>query len=190
MLPPVIHNPQNVECTFRPLQTDEVDEAYAAYLEVCAWLQRRQIRLWLQPLPPEKFKERQVRGELFGLFAGRELAVSLALLNETPAHWQDELGPEPIWWLSTVATSVKFKGRGLGERAVAQAITWLARKGATEVLLDCALGFLPRFYQRCGFSALIEKDVTFSSGNTYPLVLMKKDIAAVAVAEEVKNSVA
>ena len=185
----VMPNLENADLNFRPLRADEVDAAYAVYLEACAWLRRQQIRLWLQPLPPEKFKERQVHGELFGLFAGRELAVTLAIVNEVPAHWRDELGDEPCWWLSTIATAVECKGRRLGERAVAEATAWLARKGATEVLLDCALGFLPRFYQRCGFSALIEKDVAFPSGNNYPLVLMKRDIVPVAT-EEVKNNVA
>ncbi|HTQ31160.1 MAG TPA: GNAT family N-acetyltransferase [Opitutaceae bacterium] len=180
---------ENLELTFRSLRAYEIDEAHAVYLEACAWLRRQEIRLWLQPLPREKFMDRQQRGELFGLFAGRELAVTLAITNEAPAHWQDELGDEPNWWLGTIATAAKFKGRGLGERAVAEATRWLGRRGTAEVLLDCATGFLPRFYQRCGFWALIEKDVTLAGGNTHPLVLMKMDIAPVA-AEEVKNNVA
>ncbi len=184
-----MHNAENQELVFRSLRTYEIDEAYAVYLEACAWLRRQEIRLWLQPLPREKFMDRQQRGELFGLFAGRELAVVLAVANEAPEHWRDELGSEPCWWLGTIATAAKFRGRGLGERAVAEAVKWLGRRGVAEVLLDCATGFLPRLYQRCGFWALIEKDVALAGGDTHPLVLMKMDIAPVA-AEEVKNNVA
>jgi GNAT superfamily N-acetyltransferase len=160
------------------LRPDEIDRSYDVYEQVRGWLKASSIHLWVTALPKEKFIERQKRGELFGLFEGCELAVILAIVHDSPTYWQDEIGSAPEWWFSTIATAPNFRGRKLGELAIAMAIIWLGEQKVRTVYLDCARGFLPAFYQRCGFSRIAEKNVTFPSGNTYPLVLMKKEIVA------------
>jgi hypothetical protein len=50
--------------------------------------------------------------------------------------------------------------------------------GASEVFLDCVdTGFLPRYYLSLGYEVLAQKDITYPSGNTFPMVLMKKHTA-------------
>jgi hypothetical protein len=159
---------------FRTLRADEVDQCYNVYQQVRYWLKSRNIHLWVTALPKQKFVERQERGELFGLFEGSELAVILAIIYDMPSYWRDEIGTEAEWWLSTLATAPRFRGEKLGEQAVAKAIIWLCESKAQSVYLDCASGFLPAFYQRSEFSTITEKEVSFPSGNTYPLVLMKR----------------
>jgi len=50
--------------------------------------------------------------------------------------------------------------------------------GVRDVYLDCvdAGGFLPAFYERLGFAKVCERSITYSSGNTFPMVLMKKEL--------------
>jgi ribosomal protein S18 acetylase RimI-like enzyme len=45
------------------------------------------------------------------------------------------------------------------------------------VYLDCVdvAGFLPAFYERLGFAKVVERDIAYSSGNRFPMVLMRKE---------------
>jgi len=165
---------------FRPLAGSEAELAYTVYLEACRWLNDRGIREWLVPLPRDVYDGRQERGENFGLFLGGELAVVCALVQGTPAEWADCISEPETSWLNNLATAQSFRGRGLGGLAARMACEHLARSGARSVWLDCVdvAGFLPAFYERLGFVKTCEREITYPSGNTYPMVLMRRDLNA------------
>jgi hypothetical protein len=49
--------------------------------------------------------------------------------------------------------------------------------GANEVFIDCVDGgFLPPYYAGIGYEALGHKEITYPSGNTFPMVLMRKEL--------------
>jgi ribosomal protein S18 acetylase RimI-like enzyme len=164
--------------SLRGLRDDEVGYAYEIYLQACAWLKGKGVRQWLTPKPRATFDERQERGENFGLFLGSDLAAIVTLSLEVHEHWRGELGGEGRWWLHTLAVAPGFRGRRLGGEAVAAAASLLRSKGALELLLDCgADGILPGYYGRLGFHALANKAITYPSGNTYPIALMRLALA-------------
>jgi ribosomal protein S18 acetylase RimI-like enzyme len=75
-----------------------------------------------------------------------------------------------------LATAQNFRGRRLGEVAVRMACEHLVIAGVNVVHLDCVDvdGFLPAFYERLGFVKVAERNITYPSGNSFPMVLMRK----------------
>ncbi|HXN34983.1 MAG TPA: GNAT family N-acetyltransferase [Opitutaceae bacterium] len=164
--------------SLRGLRDDEIGFAYEIYLQACAWLKGKGVRQWLTPKPRATFEGRQARGENFGLFLGSDLAVIVTLSLEVHEYWRGELGGEGRWWLHTLAVAPGFRGRRLGEEAVAAAASLLRSKAVPELYLDCgADGILPAYYGRLGFGTLANKAITYPSGNTYPIVLMRMALA-------------
>lgn len=165
--------------SLRALRDDEIERAYGIYLAACAWLKGKGVRQWMTPKPSPAFDERQIRGENYGLFLGNDLVAIATLSLEVHVYWTEELGSERRWWLHTLAVAPGFHGRSLGEEAVAAAATLLHSRGAGELWLDCgADGVLPGYYGELGFAVLGKKDIAYPSGNTYPIMLMRKVIEA------------
>ena len=166
----------------RALHGREVDAAYRVYGEAFEWLKRNGVRQWLVPIPRGVYAQMQKHGDNVGLFVGKELAVVLSLRHEASPYWREELGDERRWWLSTLATAERFRGRKLGERAVEEAWVLAQVKGAGALFLDYvdARGFLPAFYRRLGYSDLARKIITYPSGNSFPMVLMRKTASGAA----------
>jgi ribosomal protein S18 acetylase RimI-like enzyme len=161
---------------FRGIQSAEVDEAYRIYMEAFDWLKAKGVRQWLVPIPKDKYLDRQQRGENFGLFIGGRVTAIVSLAWEVSPFWQNEVGAVAYWWLSMLAIATEFRGLKIGEQTVLEAENWLRGKGATEMFLDCVheRGFLPSFYKRLGYDEVFRKSITYPSGNTFPMVLMKK----------------
>lgn len=162
----------------RPLRDDEVDEAYGVYLEAVGWLRCAGIRQWMTAMPRARFDARQDHDENFGWFVSGELAAIFSIVREVTAHWQHVLaGDEPRPWLSTLVMAAPFRGSGLGAYVVTSALKVLHAQGEPTAYLDCSdAGFLPDFYQRLGFRVLDRKSVTYASGDTYPMVLMSRNL--------------
>ena len=161
--------------SFSALTVAEIEPAHALYLEVAAWLKMKGIRQWLRPLTLEEFQKRQARGELFGAFADHRLVATVALAFEEDDDWRQHVGDEKHWWLKTLAVTRTGGGRGLGQRTVQAGEAHLARAGAKEVYLECVdTGFLPGYYERLGYSVLKRATITYPSGNTFPVALMRK----------------
>lgn len=161
----------------RGLRIDEVEAAYAIYLEACTWLKEKGVKQWLSPKPKTVFEARQRQGENYGLFLGTDLVAIATLSYETHECWKEELGAAMRWWLHTLAIAPRYRRRRLGEEAVAAAESFLHSKEASELFLDCgADGILPAYYGKLGYDALANKAITYPSGNTYPIVLMRKVI--------------
>jgi hypothetical protein len=149
----------------RGLRIDEVEAAYAIYLEACTWLKEKGVKQWLSPKPKTVFVARQRQGENYGLFLGTDLVAIATLSFETHECWKEELG------------AAMRRRRRLGEETVAAAESFLHSKEASELFLDCgADGILPAYYGKLGYDALANKAITYPSGNTYPIVLMRKVI--------------
>jgi GNAT superfamily N-acetyltransferase len=158
----------------RALRNDEVDAAYEIQLEACAWLKRKGVRQWLSPKPRAVYYERQEKGENFGLCLGDSLAATMALSFEVHPYWREELGTEPRWWLHTLVVAPGFRGKRVGEEAVSAAVALARSRGAGDLVLDCGTdGVLPAYYGRLGFETVAQKDITYPSGNTYPITLMR-----------------
>ena len=170
--------PEESGPVLRRLAANESDLGYSIYMEAFRWLNAKGIRQWLVPLRRDIYENRQEHGENLGLFIGEDLAVVLSVVRGTPAEWADCISEQGTWWLQNVATAQAFRGRELGEVAVGMAGQHLAQLGVRDVYLDCTdvRGFLPAFYERLGFAKLCERSITYSSGNTFPMVLMKKEL--------------
>jgi GNAT superfamily N-acetyltransferase len=169
--------PASPRPSLRALRDDEVDAAYEIYLQTCAWLQQKGVKQWLVPKPRTTFGARQDRGENYGFFLAADLVAIVSLGFEIHPHWEEQLGAEKRWWLHTLAVAPQTRGRRLGVETVSSAVSLLRAKGATELFLDCdAKGILPVYYGKLGFEAVAEKGICFPSGNTFPIVLMRKII--------------
>jgi ribosomal protein S18 acetylase RimI-like enzyme len=161
----------------RALRGDEVEVAYGIYLQACEWLKRKGVRQWMVPKPRATFDARQRRGENYGLFLGHNLVAIVTLSFEVHAHWREKLGANKRWWLHTLAVAPDSRGRRLGEETVLAAVSLLGSRGASELLLDCgADGVLPEYYGKLGFEALEKKGIAYPSGNTFLIVLMRRNI--------------
>lgn len=168
------------EIFFRQLTSDETDAGHAIIKDAFEWLKAKKIRQWLVEFPRLAYSERQMQGSNFGLFCNGELAVILSLIDSRPECWMSDLPNKNVWWLCTMAAARQFRGRRLGEQAVLEASTFLQNKMVDCLYLDCVNGgFLPQFYKKIGFAEVTRKDITYPSGNTFEMVLMRKKLRGV-----------
>lgn len=159
----------------REVATTEVDAAHALYLEVFAWLKTKGVRQWLRALPRAEFQERQARDELFACFEGGRMAAIVTLALEADADWMQHLGPDKRWWLKSLAVARLHGGKDIGAQVIGECEKHLIGAGATEVYLECVdTGFLPRYYERLGYEVVKRATITYPSGNTFPVALMRK----------------
>lgn len=162
-----------------PATPEEISAVYGLYLEVVDWLMAKGLRQWQRPLPVEEFHHRQARGELFAARRDNRITAIVTLAFEKDPDWQEVVGPEKNWWLKTLAISRACHGQGLGGQVMQACETHLARSGARAVWLECVeAGFLPDYYARLGYEVIKRKTITYPSGNTFPVVLMRKDCAS------------
>jgi len=164
------------EHEFRPINSSEVESAYAVYLRVFEWLNAKGVRQWLRALPFEVFLERERKKELFGCFIEKRIAGVVSMALEASPYWP-ELGEESRWWIKTLAVDRKWRGAGVGVVTMRGCENRVWDAGAAEVFLDCVdVGFLPRYYAGSGYAVLGRKDITDPSGNTFHVALMKKKL--------------
>jgi hypothetical protein len=162
---------------FRPVSVDEVDVAYRLYVEAFEWLKRKGVRQWLRALPREEFTERQARGELFALFVAGKMAAMVTLAFEQDGDWQKYLPAGKRWWLKTLTVARTHGGRAVGEEVLRRAEAQLAAAGTQEVYLECVdAGFLPDYYAHLGYEIRQRAEITYPSGNTFLVCLMRKGL--------------
>jgi predicted N-acetyltransferase YhbS len=154
----------------------ETEDAYSAYLGVFSWLSEKGVRQWLHALPQDAFRERQRRGELFLYSCDDEIAAVVTLARECSPYWQEKLGEKVHWWIKSLAVVRKWRGAGVGKRVMQECEALARQAGAAQVFLDCVeTGFLPAYYARLGYDELGRKEITYPSGNTFLVALMKKE---------------
>jgi ribosomal protein S18 acetylase RimI-like enzyme len=162
---------------FRQVAVSEIGDAYATYIEVFEWLNAKGVRQWIRAVAREEFAERQRKGELFAHYLGGRLAAVVILAFEVSSYWPEKIGTDRRWWIKTLAVGRRCPGAGVGKRVMQESEAQIRGTGATEALLDCVdVGFLPGYYMQLGYEELGRKDITYPSGNTFPMVLMKKNL--------------
>jgi GNAT superfamily N-acetyltransferase len=160
---------------FRQVTATEVGAVYTVYGEVVAWLKAKGIRQWLRPLTAEEFTERQARGELFALFVDDRMAAHAALAFEADTDWRQQLDNQKRWWLKTLTVARAHKGRGLGAKVVERCEALVHQSGGKELYLECVdAGYLPDYYAGLGYELLVRTNITYPSGNTFLVALMRK----------------
>jgi GNAT superfamily N-acetyltransferase len=160
----------------RPVTIEEIGAAHRVYLEVVDWLKALGVRQWLRALPEEVFRERQARGELFAGHLESRMAAIVTIAFEEDADWSEVVGPGKNWWIKTLATNRAFRRQNLGGQVMQACETRLIKSGAREVWLECVdAGFLPDYYAQFGYAVIKCKTITYPSGNTFEVTLMRKD---------------
>lgn len=157
---------------FRPLVEAELEAAHAIIADVTAWLAARGIVQWPTLMPMERYRERQARGENFGLFEPGLTAV-MTLAPAEPEYWQGRATVAPFWWLSTLAASREHPGAG--RRALTAAEDAARAYGVNAIYLDCVDrdDALPSFYRGAGYTQLDRKEVWYG----WPMCLFEKRLA-------------
>ena len=164
----------SVRYEFRAIADSEVESAYAVYLGVFEWLGAKGVRQWLCALPLDTFQERERKKELFGCFMDKRVAAVVTVALEPSPYWP-ELGGESRWWIKTLAVDRGARGAGVGTVTMRECESLAWNAGAAEIFLDCVdVGFLPAYYAGIGYTVLSRKDITYPSGNTFHVALMKK----------------
>ncbi len=162
---------------FRQVADAEIAAAYSIYLGVVDWLKARGVRQWLRVLPEDEFLGRQARGELFAGYVEDRMAAIVTVALEEDPDWTECVGTDKNWWIKTLAVSRAFGGRDLGTQMMSASEVHATRAGAKAIHLECVVGFLPGYYTRCGYEELKRKSITYPSGNTFLVALMRKNLA-------------
>jgi predicted N-acetyltransferase YhbS len=162
----------------RRLQEEEFDRAYDIYLDAFEWLKAKGVRQWLVPISRTTYQERHLRGENFGYFISGELYAIVSLAYIPTKYWTAQLGEVPQWCISMLAVSASCHGMSIGRETVRAVEDYVRTLNGKEVFLDCVdeKGFLPLYYGNLGYSVVARQDITYPSGNTFPMVLMRKEI--------------
>ena len=163
---------------FHQITDAQLENAHTVYLEIFAWLKAKGVRQWLRPISREVFVERHQRGELFALSSDNVLTAIVTVAFEINSYWPEKIGESRRWWIKSLGVARLCHNAGIGRQMMEACERHLRTTGATEVFLDCVDGgFLPAYYARLGYDEISRKDITYPSGNTFPMVLMKKPLA-------------
>ena len=159
---------------FRPLGDAEVRRAHAILCEAAEWLNGRNIRQWPIPLPMTVYQEWHRKGWNYGLLVDGGLAVVLSLVQEPLVGWLGVADCDTVLWLHSLATSARFRGRGLGREATYRAID-IAKDRSVDLYLTCVYGtgFLVSYYRALGFEQLARQTKYYGEHGSFDMVLMR-----------------
>ena len=162
-----------------PLAVADVPRAHAIYSQTFDWLTVKGVRQWLLRLDVATFAKRQAANEAFAIHVDGTLAGCVFVPFETLSYYGDELKTVPRWWMHTLVIDRAFAGRGVGKLAVAAVCDPLRERGGDTVWLHCVndanhAEVIPSYYQRLGFEEVLRTEVTYPSGNAFPMVVMRK----------------
>ena len=161
------------------LVESDVSAAHAIYNRTFDWLTAKGVRQWLLQLDEATFAKRQAAGEAFAIHVDGVLAGCVFVPFETLGYYGDELKTVPRWWMHTLVIDRAFAGLGVGERAVAAVCNLVRERGGDSVWLHCVndanhAEVIPSYYARLGFDEVMRAEVTYPSGNAFPMVVMRK----------------
>lgn len=164
---------------FRKLRDEEIAEGHRIIRESFAQVEQKGISIGPPVVPFETYQYWHSLGEVFGLFEGDTLAVSLCLVSAKDPEWVPWSGPEPVTWLYSLATHQDFRGKKLGKKAVEKGMDWLKKNNATTHLYltcICDPDFLPNFYRELGFEKLTEATMFYPESGNCTLGLFSKKL--------------
>ena len=162
-----------------PLRFADVPAAHAIYNRTFDWLAEKGVRQWLLRLDEATFAKRQTAGEAFALHVDGLLAGCVFVPFETIAYYDDELKDSPRWWMHTLVIDRAFAGRRIGEQAVSAVCELVRARSGDSVWLHCVndpnhAEVIPSYYARLGFDGVKRAEVTYPSGNAFPMVVMRR----------------
>lgn len=160
--------------TYRRLTVDDEDAAYAILPRASAWLRGRGIRQWEQPLPRKVYHRRMERGENVALCDATGPVAIASLLHQHETGWAAWV-PGAVWWLSTLAVTDAWRGRGVGAELVRRCCADLATRSIEALHLDCAVGPLQAYYARLGFVELARAELIYWNG-AFAMALMRRAV--------------
>lgn len=160
---------------FRTLESSEVEAAYSIYMDTFNWLKKKEIRQWLVPKKQELFEKDRANKGLYGLFVGNMLACIACMDIIASGGWSDITLASNALWIYRLAVADFFRGRKLGEYMMERLKDCARTMNKSHLYLDCVDvdNFLPAYYEKLGFRRLGAKDITYPSGNTFPMVLLE-----------------
>ena len=152
---------------FRNINDSELDQAYNIVCETVEWLQSKNIKQWIGPIPFEIYKKRQIKKENYGLFHDGILKVVVSIVFESISMWNDKIGSDKNWWIHTLATSNQYRGKKFGRILIQKAIKYLVAQNIENFYLDCMYGngFLPNFYRWLGFQQILSRKIAIEKGS-------------------------
>jgi predicted N-acetyltransferase YhbS len=175
--PRIGHIDSSMRASFRRISIDEISAAHSAYVGVYEWLNAKGVRQWLRALSEETFAERQRDGQLFALHVDDRVAAVVTLAFEVNSYWIETIGDQSRWWIKSLAVVRAWRGEGVGKHVMMECEAVVRDARANQVFIDCVDGgFLPPYYAGLGYRAIAQKEITYPSGNTFPMVLMRKEL--------------
>ena len=164
-----------------PLLPTEVAATHMIYNRAFDWLAAKGVRQWLLRLDEGSFAKRQAAGEAYAIRVDGALAGSVFVPFETIAYYGEALRQAPRWWLHTLVIDRAFAGKGIGEQAVEAICTAVQARGGESLWLHCVNDaghpeVMPRYYARLGFTEFLRTEVTYPSGNAFPMVVMQRTL--------------
>ena len=139
--------------TDTPVSDDQVEEAFGILGEIGRWLAANGRNQRISSTPFESYLRWQHERVNYCIHCNGQLAGIYSLPQEPLSDWPEYARDEPVRWLRALATHPDFRGRGVGEYAISQALEHVDE----PVYLDCVSGFLPTYYSRSGFRTIGRK---------------------------------
>lgn len=132
--------------------THELQKAHGLIIDISKWLQEKGMKQWETPISWEAFEAAAIRGEVFGLFLGDELAGSVTLTKMKDSYWGETVGP--ALYLHRLVVSRAFKGQDLGDKLIKWAQSYTHEEGYEYLRLDCrdSNPILKEYYKSKGFT--------------------------------------
>jgi ribosomal protein S18 acetylase RimI-like enzyme len=162
-----------------PMVVWDLSAAHAIYNRTFNWLAEKGVRQWLSRLDEATFAKRQAANEAFAIHVDGVLSGCVFVPFETLGYYGDELNTLPRWWMHTLVIDRLFAGLGVGELAVAAVCDLVRERGGDSVWLHCVndanhAEVIPSYYARLGFDEVKRAEVTYPSGNAFPMAVMRK----------------
>jgi GNAT superfamily N-acetyltransferase len=160
------------------LKDEDLEKAYSIICWRVDYLQSKGIMQYVAPYPPfEVFKERQDKGQNFGLYAFGKLTVIVSLIRAFPEEWRDISSEDNCLWICSLFTSNVSKGQNLG-RVMLEKIEDYAQSISIEsLILDCFINdneFLIKYYKETGFEEILRKEVVYPNRKFMAAFMKKK----------------
>ena len=170
-----------MQFTLSFLAVEDVATAHAIYNRTFDWLAAKGVRQWLLRLDEATFAKRQTAGEAFAIHVDSELVGCVFVPFETLEYYGDEHKTVPRWWMHTLVVDRAFAGRRVGEQAVAAVCDLVRERGGDSFWLHCVndanqAEVIPSYYARLGFEEVLRTEVTYPSGNAFPMVVMRRTL--------------
>ncbi len=170
-----------MQTTLSPLAYEDIPAAHAIYDRTFDWLTAKGVRQWLLRLDEATFAERHAAGEALAIYVDGVLAGCVFVPFETLAYYGDVIKTAPRWWMHTLVIDRAFAGQGVGVSAVAAVGDWVREQGGQAVWLHCVndashAEVIASYYARLGFDEVLRTEVTYPSGNAFPMVVMRKTL--------------